>query len=373
MKGFYKILKEITMIKKILLALFLCCGFAVNAQEIKNTFTIKGQVEGDYNGYIYLRTLGMDNVKDSCLVADKKFHFFGKLGNASQASLTLKPASTVAFFYLENSPVDITIAASIFKNGNEDINDIEIKKIAGCKTQELMNEIDDYQKAIEKSAISKEDKNKKIYKKYYESVIGNPDYPMVDLLISKSKTKGYLSTEQLNELSSFVVTKKKVEQEKDSLIIRNKSLVSKKLKDGKKLEDFTLPDQNGNKISISNFEGKYVLIDFWASWYKPTKLNNQELTKVYEKFKGKNFEIVSVSLDTNVGNWKGAIDKDKLIWTNLIEARGWEGKVIKQFEIKGIPFNILLDKEGKIVAVNTRGDFLFQKLDHLLNVDSNKL
>jgi peroxiredoxin len=360
------------MMKKILLALFLCCGILMNAQEIKHTFRIKGQVEGDYDGYVYLHTLGIDNIKDSCLVVDKKFNFFGKLGNAAQASLTLKTTSTVAFFYLENSPIDITIATSVFKNGNEDINDIEIKNITGSKTQVLMNGIDDYQKMIEKSPITKEEKNKKIFKKYYESVIGNPDYPILDFLIVNSKKKGLLSVEQINDLSSVVVAKKKVEVEKDSLIIRNNPKVSKKLTVGKKLENFSLPDQNGKKISINDFKGKYVLIDFWASWYAPTRLNNKELVKVYDKYKSKNLEIVSVSIDTYVGNWKSALDKDKLTWTNLIETGGWQGKVLKQFEIKGIPLNILIDKQGKIVAVNTRGDFLFEKLDYFLNVDSNK-
>ncbi|MET0760217.1 MAG: TlpA disulfide reductase family protein [Flavobacterium sp.] len=360
------------MIKYIFSALFLCFSIAMNSQEIKNTFTIKGQVEGDYSGYIYLRTSGMDNIKDSCLVADKKFNFFGKLGNSAQASLTLKPTSTVAFFYLENSVIDITVATSVFKNGNEDINDIEIKKITGSKTQELMNAVDAYQKTIEKSALSKEEKNKKIYKKYYELVIGNPDYPILDLLTTKSKKSGLLTVDQLKDLSSVVVAKKKIEQEKDSLIIKNDPKISKKLTVGLKLENFTLPNQTGKKISINDFRGKYVLIDFWASWYKPSRLNNKELVKVYEKYKNKNFEILSISIDTYAGNWKTAIEKDQLTWTNLIETGGWHGKVTKQFEIKGIPLNILLDKDGKILAVNIKGDFLFEKLDHHLNVNSNK-
>lgn len=372
MKGFYRMQTKITMIKHLFLALFLWFSIVTNAQEIKNTFTIKGQVEGDYTGYIYLRTSGMDNIKDSCLVVDKKFSFFGKLGKAAQASLTLKPTSTVAFFYLENSVVDMTITTSLFKNGNENINDIELKKITGSKTQELMTEIDAYQKEIEKRPISKEEKNNKIFKKYYESVSENPDYPILDFLIVKSKKSGLLSVDQIKDLSSVVVSKKKKEKEKDSLIIRNKPKISKKLTEGKQLENFELPNQAGKKIAINSFRGKYVLVNFWASWYNPTRLNNKELTKVYEKYKSKNFEIVSISIDTYDGNWKSAIEKDQLTWTNLIEIGGWQGKVTKQFEIKGIPLNILLDKEGKILAVNATGDLLSKKLDYFLNVDSNK-
>jgi peroxiredoxin len=342
-----------------------------NAQIIKKTFTINGQVEGDYSDYIYLRTSSADNINDSCLVVDKKFKFSGKLEKASQATLNLKSPSTVSFFYLENSPIEISVATSTFKEGTEDINDIEIKKITGSKTQELMNEVETYQKMIEKSPISLEEKNLKIYKKYYESVIGNPDYPIVDFLIAKSKKKGTLTIDQIKDLSQFVVEKKKVENERDSLKIKNKSEISKKLAVGKKIEKFALENQKGKKISIGDFKGKYVLIDFWASWYKPTRVNNLDLVKVYDKFKNKKFEIVSISIDTYEGNWKKAIEKDQLTWTNLIDTDGWHGKVVTQFEIKGIPLNILLDQSGTIVAVNVYGDLLREKLDYYLNVDSN--
>jgi alkyl hydroperoxide reductase subunit AhpC len=95
------------------------------------------------------------------------------------------------------------------------------------------------------------------------------------------------------------------------------------------------------------------------------------LKEIYNKYKNKNFEIVSISIDTYGNNWKKAIETDGLSWTNLIEIGGWHGKVTKQFEIKGIPLNIILDKEGKIITVNSTGELLQKKLDFLLNVDSN--
>jgi peroxiredoxin len=306
-------------------------------------------------------------------VVDNKFKFNGKLGDAAKISLTLKPTSTVAFFYLENSIVDLTIATSVFKNGNEEVNDIEIKKISGSKTNDLMASIDEYQKTIEKSGLSNEEKNNKIYKKYFESVIGNPDYPVLDLLLNKSPKNQILSAEQISDLMLVAPIKKKLEIEKvkDTLKINNKTILSKKLKIGKKLENFSLPNQSGKSVSIEDFRGKIVLINFWASWYKPSRKNNLELKDIYNKYKNKNFEIVSISIDTYGNNWKKAIETDGLSWTNLIEIEGWHGKVTKQFEIKGIPLNIILDKEGKIITVNSTGELLQKKLDFLLNVDSN--
>ena len=364
MKEFYKFI----MTKKIILALFIFFRIALFSQEIKKTFTINGNVEGDYSGMIYLRSSALENINDSCLVVDKKFKFNGKLGDAAKISLTLKPTSTVAFFYLENSIVDLTIATYVFKNGNEDIIDIEIRKISGSKTNDLMTSIDEYQKKIEKSELSKEEKNNKIYKKYFETVIGNPDYPVLDLVLKKAPKNQFLSAEQITDLMLVAPIKKKVEFEKvkDTLKINNKTVLSKKLKIGKKLENFSLPNQNGKSISIEDFRGKVVLINFWASWYKPSIKNNVELKDIYSKYKNNNFEIVSISIDTYRNNWTKAIEKDGLSWTNLIEIGGWHGNVTNQFEIKGIPLNLLLDKGGKIIAVNSTGKALLKKLDFLL-------
>ena len=358
--------------KKIFLLLLGCWSMVVTAQELDAAFTIKGQVEGDYKEYIYLRTLGKDNIKDSCLVVDNKFTFTGKLANVAQATLALKPTSTIASFFMDNNSIEMTVAATSFLNGNETINDIEIKSLKGSKVQELLTDVDEYQKTIQKSDLPKDEKNKKIYKKYYELFTSNSNYSVLDFLMQKSKKSGLLSVEQMNQLSSIVSNGKKMEVVKDSLTIKNKVKLSEKLAVGKKLESFSLPNQFDKNITISDFNGKFVLIDFWATWYKPTRVNNKELVKIYEKYKKLNLEIVSVSIDTYAENWRKAIVQDQMTWTNLIDIKGWQGKIVKQFGIKGIPLNILLDKEGTILAVNITGDKLLEKLEHFLNVDSNK-
>lgn len=356
------------MKKKALIILVLLLSINSFSQEVKEKFTINGNVEGDYSGMVYLRSSALENINDSCLVVDKKFKFNGKLGSPTKISMTLKPTSTVGFFYLENNIVDLTIATTVFKNGNEAINDIEIKKVSGSKINDLMNSIDDYQKTIEKSELTKEEKNNKIYKKYFETVIGNPDYPILDFVIKKSSKNAVFTAEQISDLMLAAPIKKKVEIEKvkDTLKINNKTVLSKKLKIGKKLENFSLPNQKEEMVSIEDFREKFVLINFWASWYKPSRKNNAELKDIYAKYKDKNFEIVSISIDTYGSNWTKAIEKDGLLWTNLIEIGGWHGKVTNQFEIKGIPLNILLDKSGKIIAVNSTGEALLKKLDFLL-------
>jgi peroxiredoxin len=356
------------MTKNAIVSLFIFFRIALFSQEAKKTFTINGNVEGDYKGMIYLRSSALENINDSCFVVDKKFKFTGKLGESAKVSLALKPTSTLDFFYLENNIVDLTIATTVFKNGTEDINDIEIKKVSGSKTNDLMTSIDEYQKKIEISELSKEEKNNKIYKKYFETVIENPEYPILALVLKKPKKNQFLSADQISDLILVAPIKKKVNIEniKDTLKINNKTVLSKKLKIGKMLENFSLPNQKEESVSIADFKGKFVLINFWASWYKPSRKKNAEFIEIYSKYKNKDFEIVSISIDTFGDNWTKAIEKDGLTWINLIEIGGWHGKVTNQFEIKGIPLNILLDKDGKIIAVNSTREALLKKLDFLL-------
>lgn len=352
--------------------LILFSSFFCNAQEIVKSFVVNGTVEGSYSGYVYLKTLGSENIKDSAKVVDNKFRFQGIVLKTTKAQLMLNKPSTVVSFFMENSNIDLTITVTTFKNGAEQINDLTIKKVKGSRTQDIMTDIENSQEEIEKMQIGKEDKNKKIFKKYYEVVISNPELAILDYLIQKSTKKGTLTLEQIQDLKTIVAKNEKKEQEKDSLIIRNTPPISKKLIKGKKVENFTLKNVQGKNTSLSDFKGRFVLLDFWASWYKPSRNNNKNMVKVYQAYKNKDLEIVSVSLDTNQKLWLDAIEKDGLTWNHLIDTDGWHGKVVTQFEVKGIPFNILLDKQGKIIAINTRGDELLDRLEYLLNQENQK-
>jgi len=132
--------------------------------------------------------------------------------------------------------------------------------------------------------------------------------------------------------------------------------------------DFTQPDTSGVPVSLSSFRGKYVLLDFWASWCGPCRAENPNVVANFKKFSPKNFTVLGVSLDRpgQRDKWLQAIYKDGLTWTHVSDLQFWNNAVAQQYRVQGIPQNFLIDPEGRIIAKNLRGPALEAKLCEVL-------
>jgi peroxiredoxin len=135
---------------------------------------------------------------------------------------------------------------------------------------------------------------------------------------------------------------------------------------GSAAPDFTMNDTNGKPFKLSSLRGKYVLVDFWASWCGPCRQENPNVVSAYNQFKNKNFTILGVSLDDNKEKWLKAIAKDQLTWMQVSDLKGWENATVGLYGYDGIPYNVLIDPQGKIIATSLRENALQATLTKVL-------
>ncbi|RYX91444.1 TlpA family protein disulfide reductase [bacterium] len=293
------------------------------------------------------------------------FMFKGRT-NLPELSHIMVPTKTqpmATFFWIDRGATVLELDTVPYKNFRWSGIDVKAKIIQSGNANKVIDAADKYKKSVELSNIPKEEKGKLI-KFMVDSLLVKYPNSMISLHMLWSNTQ-YYNHQQLQEI--YASLDKSLSSHTRALEIKNRYLKRVDVEIGKKLPDFSQNDPFGKTVSLTDFKGKYILVDFWASWCIPCRNENPKVVDAYQKYKANGFEILAVSLDSSKEAWIKAIKDDGLTWYHVSDLGGWNSEVSTTFKIKSVPANFLIDKDGVVIAKNLKGDELTKKLAEIFS------
>lgn len=356
----------------------------------EQSFTIEGSVaalQKPAKIYLSVRSKG-DSKLDSAVVKDGKFVINGTLEEPSMAYLVMKVQDStlqledhgqrkrdVLTVFIEKGTIKIDTQDSICNAtvtgsaANDDFLRLNglLKGVTG--------QLNELQQQYRQLYMAKDEEGMKKLEPRFDELEASQNKIMGEYL--KNNTGSPIALFVLGQYAGYEINPAEIEPIYNKL---NKSLrntpsgkqfagwlaVAKKTAVGQPGMDFAQPDADGRSVSLTAFKGKYVLVDFWASWCGPCRAENPNVLKAYSKFKDRGFDVLAISMDEKKDKWLAAVQADNLPWTHVSDLKGWNNAAAELYGIRAIPQNVLINPEGMIVAKNLRGDALEKKLEEVI-------
>ena len=371
--------------RKLLFVCLVTCFFSCERKETLGRFTVEGEIKNVPDQKIYLDELYFSPDQppatiDTSEIKNGKFSLHGVAPQQGLYRVRLNENEPGFIFINDQSSINFS---TDYKN--KDLRTPVFNSPANASFKKFFVSMDSMQKivgtidtssinSIDSAATAKRDLKIKTFKESYKTFILNyvdttssPVIAIFALGYSDKLDQATVST-AINKLPKrfpdHMVLNKLVSNYNAMLAAQKK--VSQKPAMPVNAPDITLPDTEGHPFALSSLRGKFVLVDFWASWCGPCRAENPNVVAAYNKYKNKNFTILGVSLDKEKEPWLKAIANDHLNWKHISDLKFWNSLAVTTFNFEAIPYNILIDPSGKIIGKELRGEDLDKKLGEVL-------
>jgi peroxiredoxin len=363
-------------LNKLIIVLLLLTGIACTTSETEEGYNILLSIEGETNSHAATLLYVVDGeevVVDSTILVDGKGTISGSLeGLSKDYKIRIEGEPRLISFFLENATINI----------NAHIDSLRQAKASGSMLNDRYAAFVDSQAGIRKEmkplfplykearANGDTAKMEEIDSIYYglEDELNKLSLAFIgdnsdNILGPYQTTRVYYNDSKVDELDS-IISQFSPELSESEYVIRLESFMEKwaKLKVGLVAPDFIQTDSMQTQVSLSDFRGKYLLVDFWAAWCGPCRAENPNIVDAYSKYHEKGFDILGVSLDDKRSKWIAATKKDGLTWNHVSDLNGWQNEVSVGYGIRSIPYSLLLDPDGVIIGKNLRGTELHKVL-----------